>query len=165
MRKIRYGQRYSNRLWRLALVRILGSTLWITSVSVLMQRIVGIHLGRHGTEWSVLFHFFYLLVYTALYLNISFPPWKHEQITIFFIKMGEVILKNLAKRKRCHHCQIAAAQDTPMNRRWWRRVWILYDRLQPYQHWIEPVKCLLGHFARCFTGFSLVLVLVLHGLQ
>lgn len=79
------------------------------------------HLGRHGTEWSVLLPFFYLLVCTALHLNINFPSWKHEQITIFFIKMEEVILKKLAKRKHCYHCQIPSAQDTPMNRRW-RRV-------------------------------------------
>lgn len=102
-------------------VRVVGSTLWITSVSVLMQRTLGIRLGRHGTEWSVLLPFFYLLDCTALHLNIYFPPRKHEQITIFFTKMEEVILKKLGKRKHCYHCQIPSAQDTPMNRRW-RRV-------------------------------------------
>lgn len=81
---------------------------------------MGMLLGRHGTEWSVLFHFFYLLAYAALHSNITFPPRKREQITILFIKTGDVIVKKLAKRKRCHHCRIPAAQDTPMNRGWSR---------------------------------------------
>lgn len=67
-------------------IRVLGGTFWITSACSIQK--MGIHLGRCGSEWSVLLPFSYLACLHCLAFKYLFSSVETQANYHIFHKDG-----------------------------------------------------------------------------